>query len=78
MKSAGEPTPHHDDADRREQRDQVKKTARLWALSLICATAGAGTVWLTDSLPYGIGAFAISLLILAPLLWRYEKRRRGD
>ncbi len=61
-----------------DQRQQVLKTVRLWVLSLISAAAGAITVWLTDSLPYGILAFAITLLILGPLLWRYEKRHRDN
>jgi hypothetical protein len=61
-----------------DQRKPLMKTVRLWGLSLISAAAGATTVWLTDSLPYGIVAFAVVLLILGPLLWRYEKRHHDD
>jgi len=41
-----------------------------------CASAGAVTVWATDSIGQGVLAFLVSLAILGPLLWLYEKRRR--
>ena len=44
-------------------------------LSLICAGAGAGTVYGTGSLVRGIGVFLIVLVILGPLLFFYEKRQ---
>jgi hypothetical protein len=59
-----------------ELRQKVSKEGRLWLLSLVCASAGAVTVWATDSLGQGVLAFLVSVAILGPLLWLYEKRRR--
>jgi 4-amino-4-deoxy-L-arabinose transferase-like glycosyltransferase len=58
-----------------ETRRKLAKQARLWLLSLICATAGAVTVWARDSLAAGILVFLICLAVLGPALWIYEKRR---
>jgi len=59
-----------------ELRQKISKESRLWLLSLVCASAGAVTVWATDSIGQGVLAFLVSLTILGPLLWFYEKRRR--
>jgi hypothetical protein len=56
-------------------RDELAKQARLWSLSLICATIGAVVVWRTDALLPGIAAFAITLAVLGPALYVYERRR---
>ena len=57
-----------------ELRKQLFKSVRLWALSLICASVGATTVWATGSVGSGVLAFLGSLLVLGPILWLYEKR----
>ena len=59
-----------------ELRQKLSKEGRLWLLSLVCASVGAVTVWATDSLGQGVFAFLVSVAILGPLLWLYEKRRR--
>ena len=62
-------------ADDRIRRDLAKQ-GRLWGLSLVCATVGAVTVWRTDELLPGIGAFLITLVVLGSILYAYERRRR--
>jgi hypothetical protein len=57
-----------------ELRKQLLKSARLWLLSLICASAGAATVWATGSVGSGVLAFLGSLVVLGPILWLYERR----
>jgi hypothetical protein len=57
-------------------RSDLAKTARLWGLSLICASVGAYAVWRTDALLPGLIAFLITLAVLGPLLWLYERRKR--
>ena len=57
-------------------RRQLRQQARLWLLSLVCATAGAITVYRTDSLRQGIVVFLLFLVVLGPLLWLYERSRR--
>ncbi|HEY5979277.1 MAG TPA: hypothetical protein VIT41_06540 [Microlunatus sp.] len=64
--------PSPDDGVRRD----LAKQARLWGLSLICASVGAFAVWRTDALLPGIGAFLISLVVLGSMLYAYEHRRR--
>ncbi len=59
--------------DAADAKAQVAKTARLWVLSLICACAGAYTIYRTNSLPLGIGVFALVLIVLGSLLFVYEK-----
>ena len=59
-----------------DTRRQVAKQGRLWLLSLICATVGAVTVWRTNSVLIGIFAFLICLVVLGPILYAYEKRRK--
>jgi len=57
-------------------RRDLAKQGRLWGLSLVCATVGAVTVWRTDELLPGIGAFLVTLVVLGSLLYAYERRRR--
>ena len=57
-------------------RRQLGQTVRLWALAFVCAAVGAGTVSATDSLRTGVVAFLISLAVLGPLLYLYERRTR--
>ena len=57
-------------------RADFAKQARLWLLSLICASVGAFVVWRTGALVPGVGAFLITLAVLGPVLWAYERRRR--
>jgi Flp pilus assembly protein TadB len=59
-----------------ELRGKLAKEGRLWGLALVCATVGAVTVALTDSVPIGVVAFLLVIAVLGPLLHRYEKRRR--
>lgn len=58
----------------RDTRADLGKQARLWALSLVCAVAGAGTVYATGSLLRGIGVFLIALVVLGPILFAIERR----
>ncbi len=58
-----------------DTRAQLAKQTRLWVLSLICATVGAVVVWRTDALLPGVSAFLITLAVLGPVLWAYERRR---
>jgi hypothetical protein len=57
-------------------RRQLHQQARLWALSLVCATVGALVIWRTGRLAPGILAFLVALAVLGPLLWAYERRVR--
>lgn len=57
-------------------RRQLAKEGRLYLLALVCALAGSLTVWRTGALGPGIAAFAVCLVVLGPLLWAYERRRR--
>jgi Flp pilus assembly protein TadB len=59
-----------------ELRGKLAKEGRLWAMAAICALAGAVTVASTDSVPTGVLVFLAAVAVLAPLLHRYEKRRR--
>lgn len=58
-------------------RRKLAKEGRLWALALVCAVVGAGTVARTGSVPSGVLAFLITVAVLAPLLYVYERRRRA-
>lgn len=58
-------------------RRQLHQQARLWTLSLVCATVGALVIWRTGQLFPGIVAFLIALAVLGPALWAYERRARG-
>ncbi len=67
-RSAKEPDPG--------RRRELASQGRLWLLALVCATVGALTVWRTDSLAVGTGAFLITLAVLGPVLYVYERRAR--
>jgi len=58
-------------------RRKLAKEGRLWALALVCALVGAGTVAITDALTPGIVAFVIAVAVFAPVLYLYERRRRA-
>lgn len=62
-------------APRPSTRSELAKTGRLWLLSLICAGVGAYVVSRTDSVLPGVVAFLITLAVLGPVLWVYERRR---
>ena len=69
------------DPDRRRNppantRAEIAKQVRLWLLTLICATAGAAVVWRTGAVLRGVSAFLITLAVLGPCLWAYERRKR--
>ena len=59
-----------------ELRAKLAKEGRLWAMAAVCAAVGAGPIALTDAIPPGVLAFLVTLAVLGPLLWFYEKRRR--
>jgi hypothetical protein len=59
-----------------ETRRQLAKQGRLWLLSLVCAAAGAVTIQRTASLAIGVAVFLGCVVVLGPLLWIYEKKRR--
>jgi hypothetical protein len=63
-----------------ETRRQLAKQGRLWLMSLVCATAGAVTIQRTASLAIGVVVFLGCVVVLGPVLWIYEKKRRdkGD
>ncbi len=58
------------------RRRELASQGRLWLLALVCATVGALTVWRTDSVGVGTGAFLVTLAVLGPLLYAYERRAR--
>ena len=60
-----------------ELRRKLAKEGRLWALAFVCALVGAGTVAATDSVAPGVLAFLITLVVLAPVLYVYERRHRA-
>jgi len=60
-----------------EVRRQLAKQGRLWGFSLICAAAGALTVQRTGSLGAAVVVFLVTVVVLGPLLWAYERRRRN-
>ena len=59
-----------------ELRGKLAQEGRLWGMAALCATAGATTVAVTDSVPRGVLAFLLALAVLGPLLVAYERRRR--
>ena len=60
-----------------DTRQQLAKQGRLWLMSLVCAAAGAVTIQRTASLAIGVAVFLSCVLVLGPLLWIYEKKRRN-
>lgn len=59
-----------------DTRAQIAKTARLWGLSLLCATGGAIAVSVSQRIAVGIFVFGICLVVLGVPLYLYERRRR--
>jgi hypothetical protein len=59
-----------------ETRRKIAKEGRLYLLALVCATAGALTVYVTDRLVVGIFAFLVAVLFRGPILYTYEKRHQ--
>jgi hypothetical protein len=57
-------------------RKELLKSARLWALSAICALVGAIVISTTDSIGFGVLAFLGALIVLGPILMIYERRHR--
>ena len=58
------------------RRHELAQQGRLWALALVCATVGAVVVWRTDSVYVGTAAFLLTLAVLGPVLYVYERRAR--
>ncbi len=59
-------------------RKELAKTARLWAMAVICAAAGAYAVQRSGSLGVGVAVFLLVTAVLGTLLWLYERRRRDE
>ena len=59
-----------------ELRRKLAKEVRLWALAVVCALVGAGTVAVTGRVPPGILAFLLTVAVLGSLLYVYERRHR--
>jgi hypothetical protein len=59
-----------------ELRKKLLQSARLWALSLICALVGSVTIWATESIGLGVLVFLGAFVVLGPILWLYERRQR--
>jgi hypothetical protein len=57
-------------------RRELAQQGRLWLLSLVCAGVGAVTISRTGSLSTGVVAFLISLVVLGPVLWLFERQRK--
>lgn len=57
-------------------RRALAKEGRLYLLALVCATAGALAVYLSDRFLVGLFVFLVAVLIFGPLLHAYEKRRQ--
>lgn len=60
-----------------KRRAELGQYARLWILALPCAATGSYVQWRTDDVVLGVVAFLIALAVLGPILWLYERRRRG-
>lgn len=58
------------------RRRELAQQGRLWLLGLVCATVGATVVWRTGSVYVGTGAFLVTLAVLGPVLYVYERRAR--
>jgi Flp pilus assembly protein TadB len=58
-----------------DTRGQLQKTARLWVLSLVCASVGAYAVWRSNDLVVGVLAFLVALGVFGLPLWAYERAR---
>ena len=60
-----------------ELRRKLAKEGRLWALALVCALVGAGTVAAKGAVLPGVLAFAVTVAVLGPVLYLYERRHRA-
>ena len=60
-----------------KRRREIAKQGRLYLLSLVCATGGALTVYLTNRFVSGVYVFAVCVLVFGFLLYQYEKRHRS-
>jgi len=60
-----------------ELRRKLAKEGRLWAMAFVCAVVGAGTVAVTGAVPPGVLAFLLTLAVLGPALYLYERRNRA-
>jgi hypothetical protein len=59
-----------------DTRGQLAKEGRLWLLSLVCATAGATGVYLSDSIAVGVAVFLVCLAVFGGILLAYERHNR--
>jgi Flp pilus assembly protein TadB len=57
-------------------RRQLAQQGRLWLLSLVCATIATLVLTQTGSLRTAIVVFLGCVVVLGPLLWLYERRKR--
>lgn len=58
-------------------RQGLAKEGRVWLLAVVCAVPGALAASRFDSWWAGAGVFLAFLAVLGPLLFLYERRRRG-
>jgi hypothetical protein len=58
------------------RRRELAQQGRLWLLALVCASVGALTVSRTGSIYVGAGAFLLTLAVLGPILYAFERRAR--
>lgn len=63
-------------AEDSNRRREIAKEGRLYLLALVCASAGALTVYVSDRLVTGIFVFLLCLLVFGPILYQYEKRHK--
>jgi hypothetical protein len=59
-----------------DTRGQLAKEGRLWLLSMVCATAGATGVYLSDSIAIGVAVFLACLAVFGGILLAYERHKR--
>lgn len=57
-------------------RTGLAKEGRLWILAAICAVPGAIVADRTQDWWAGAAIFAACFLVLGPLLWLYERRKK--
>lgn len=62
--------------DESNSRPAIGKEARLWGLAVVCAAAGAITVYLKNSFLPGLMVFVACLVVLGGGLYAYEKRHK--
>ncbi len=59
-----------------KRRAELAQYARLWLLALPCAAVGSFVQWRTNDVVLGVVAFLVALVVLGPILWLYERRRK--